>query len=209
MFFKKFIKMQLISRKKLGGEHLNLLHIDSFLLYSKDEKGTISFPMTPPPDLHPLYPFHSVELDVVFVYGKDFTRQMNILFIPMSVQLMAALIVLFMGLATIALSILRRKWNLRRRGLITTFIDTLIAFISGGNLRMQHKLERWFFGILLFGAFFLTSIFAGDLLDCVYQILNQEVSTFDQLAEINAPIFINPTLSIHNKHILGLLRFVL
>lgn len=153
-----------------------------------------------------LYPYDSVELVVVFAYGSDYTRQMNILLIPEAVQIVAASIILVMSSAALVLSVIRRKLRLRRGGFLSAFIDTLIAFISGGNLRMKNKLERCFFAILLVGAFFFTSLFAGDLLDCIVRILNQKITKLEQLKEIGAPIYIAPGLHPHMQHINQLLR---
>lgn len=184
----------------MGEGPSSALHFDSFLMQTGNDKGTKTIP---------LYPFHPVELAVVFVYGADFTRQMNVLSYPKSVQIMSALIVLFMGLAALTLSIIRRKWKLRRGSFISASIDTLIAFIAGGNLRMRHKLERLFFGIVLIGVFFITSIYAGDLLDCTYRILHQKIDTFDQLKTIQSPIYINRSLKMYTKDIWEIVKYVL
>lgn len=157
---------------------------------------------------HPLYPYDSVKLVVIFVYGTDFTRHMNIVFVPESIQTLAVLLVSFMSSATFVLYLMRRKLKLRRNGLTSTFIDIIIAFIAGGNLRVQHKLERSFFGILLIGVFFLISLVASDLLDCVYRILNQRISTFEQLTKINSSIYIKTALTLHKSIIREMLRFV-
>lgn len=158
--------------------------------------------------LYYLYPFHSIELVAVFVYGNNFTRQMNILSIPDSVLMLIVLLVIFMNLSVIFLCIMRKKLKLRRNDIISSYVDVLIAFIAGGNLRIQHHWEKWFFGILLTAAFFITSLFASDLLYYVYRILNQKVSTFEQLTEIKAPIYNNPTLTMYNTEIHGMLRLV-
>lgn len=159
--------------------------------------------------IHPLYPYYPVELIVVFIYGANFSRKMNTGSYPKSVQMLLALIMLFIGLATIILTMLRNKWKLRHGDFISAFIDTLVAIIAGGNLRMKHKVERWFFGIVLLGAFFLTSIFASDLLECTYRIRSQKINTFDELKDVRAPIFINRSLKMYNDNISEMIRFVI
>lgn len=59
------------SRVKLDGNHDQTLtlHFDLFVLTSKSDKTMVS---------HPLYSYHSIDLVVLFVYGADFTREMNI-----------------------------------------------------------------------------------------------------------------------------------
>lgn len=197
--FNIFILFSVCSSVKSKPESANLLHFDSFLLPSNSNRGTSS--------LHPLYPYDSAELVTIFVYGDDFSRHMNILLIPESVQILAGLIVLFKISAAIILFIIRRKFQLRGGDFISAFIDTMVAFTAGGNLRLRHKFEKWFFGIMLIGAFFIISLFMGDLLDCIYRIFDQKISTFEQLATMNAPIFISHRLSVHTEDINDRLRF--
>lgn len=174
----------------------NALHFNSMLLPAETQTTA-----------YPLYPYNSDKLSVIFVYGEDLTREMNIVLIPELAKILAILIVLFMSLAAFLLSFMRKMLKIRGDSFITSLIDTLITFIAGGNLRMQHKYEKWLFGILLFSAFFIISIFSGGLLFYTYRILNQEMNTFNQLAEINAPIFINPSLKAYRRDIRGMLRF--
>lgn len=156
---------------------------------------------------YPLYPYDSDTLTVIFVYGVDFNRQKNILLVPESIQLLAGLIALSMSASALILSIIRRKLNIRRSGLISTLIDTLISFVAGGNLRVKHGMERWFFAILLIGTFFITTIFAGGLLDYFYRILDQKIDTLEQLAVVNSPIYVSSSAKMHVNQIGEMLRF--
>lgn len=142
-----------------------------------------------------LYPYESHRVEVIFVYGDDSTREMKrISNIPVQIQILASLIGLFVILAAILLCIIRKKLNLRHHSILSTFIDVMITFTSGGNLQMRHKIERWFFGISLVGAFFISSLFTGDLLDCVYQVLHQRIDSLEQLARTDAPIYVSVTI---------------
>lgn len=153
-----------------------------------------------------LYPYDSKNLAVIFIYGVDFQRRMNISVTPNSTRLLIILIIIFMSSAAIILFFIRRNIENRRNEIIGTFIDILVAFIGGGNLRMQHKFERCFFGILLIAAFFVTLLFAGDILDLIYRNLNQRISTFQQLASINSPVYIIPALRMYSTRIDEMLR---
>ena len=156
-----------------------------------------------------LYPYQSIQLVVVFVYGLDYQRELDLFAgIPSSVQLGAALIVSFISIAAIALYVIRRKYRLSRSNFSSTFFDCWIPFIGGGNLRMRHKYERLFFGILLFGAFFIMSVFAGDLLDSLLRVRNQKINTFEKLKERNSPIYLNPTFGIYSDTIQSMLKLV-
>lgn len=154
---------------------------------------------------YPLYPYDSIELVVLFFYGNDFKRQLEIFIVPESIQIAAGLFVLFVILAASILCFIRRKLRLRRDGLFSTFIDTMVAFIAGGTLQMRHKLERWFFGILLTSALFITALWTGDVLDCMYQ-MDKKITTFQQLADINSPIFIPTSFKGQESAIHEMLR---
>lgn len=143
---------------------------------------------------------------VIFVYGVDYPRQMNLSLIPKTTLLI--LITLFMSSIAITLYVIRRKCNLRRQGLISVAIDISIAFFGGGNLRMQHKFERLFFGILLVAAFFLISLFAGAFLDYIYRIQNQKVDTFNELATTQSPIYLITSLTSYSTQIDEMMRLV-
>lgn len=135
-----------------------------------------------------VYQYNMVELKVLFLYGTNFKREMNIFIVPPSVQMAAALVLSFIFVAAAALYVIRRKLRVLSNDFFLAVIDCWIPFIGGGSIRMQQRIERGFFGILLFGAFFIMSVFSGDLFDCVVSVLNAKVNTFAKLAEINPPI---------------------
>lgn len=49
---------------------------------------------------------------------------------------------------------------------------------------------------MLFGAFFIVSVFACCLLDSLIRFQYQKIQTFEQLATINSPIFIRDSLDV-------------
>lgn len=177
--------------------HSSALRFSSDLLPTKNDKRIQTYSM---------YPYQTKQVGVIFVYGTDIERLKNIWSIPKSTQTVFILLVLFMNCAAIVLYIVRRRMKLRGAGVAAAFIDTMVAFTAGGNLRMHHKLERWFFGILLIAAFFIITIFMGDLLDSIYQILHK-VDTFDQLSKIESPIYIHPVFGDQSVLICEMLRF--
>lgn len=136
-----------------------------------------------------VYPNSVNELKVLFIYGTNFKREMNIFYIPPAVQIAAALVLSFIFVAAITLFMIRRKLRVLSNDLFSAITDCWIPFIGGGSLRMEHRLERLFFAILLFGAFFIMSVLSGDLFDCVVSVLNAKVNTFEKLAQINPPIY--------------------
>lgn len=143
----------------------------------------------------------------MFVYGTDFQRQRDIFLVPNSIILVTGLVLLFMILSAITLYIGRRIFKLPHASVTLSAIDCLIPFIGGGNIRMEHRFERWFFGIMLFGAFFIMAVFGGDLVDTVVQIHSSKIATFDDLAEVNVKhAGADIELNIYNDEILEMLR---
>lgn len=184
-------------RVKPNGEFSSSLYLDAYLTTIETEDKSITYP---------LYPFDSTKLKILFVYGTEYQRQLNLFSVPKSKQALSILIILFLLLALIVLCLIRMRLKLPRSGFISTSIDMIIAFIGGGNLQMRNKFDRWFFAIMLVGAFFLNSIFTGDLLDSVYQLQNQKIETFEKLASINSPIYAHPTLSPYSDEIHAMLK---
>lgn len=136
-----------------------------------------------------LYPYESLKLRLIFVYGKDYKSEVDIFRMPAVVVIQLVLIVLFIISAAVALRWIRKRFKLPRDDIWCPFIDCVIPFIGGGNLRMHHKWERMFFAIMLFGAFFIISVFLGDLLDNVLYIFDQRVTTLKRLLEVKPPVY--------------------
>lgn len=137
------------------------------------------------PRVYDLYPYHSTEVIVIFVYGTDFRRERDIFLVPNSILLVTSLIVLFMTMSSLTLYVARRKLNLRGNSVTISIMDCLIPFIGGGNLQMEHRFERWFFGIMLIGGFFIIAVFGGDLVDTVIKIHSSKIETYEHLAATN------------------------
>lgn len=150
----------------------------------------------------------TIELKTYFVYGTDYGRGMYSQAIPLSTQIAVGLMLLFICLAAISLSIIRRKLKLRGDDFYKSFIDCLIPLVGGGNIRMRHKYERWFFGVSYFAAFLLVNIFASDFVNAIITIFDSKISTFEQLAQTNSPIYIHEPLRFHSDEIHGMLQYV-
>lgn len=136
-----------------------------------------------------LYPYHSVDIFTVFVYGSNYQRQStDNVFSKLKVFLFNWTN-LFVIMAAVVLCFVRRLGKLRRDGFISVLIDVTVIFIGGGRLRMDHKLERWFFVIVSTGALFLNGICLEPTLFPSFLLPQQSVDTLQQLTEIRPPIY--------------------
>lgn len=184
-------------RTKSHRSYSTTLHFSTFgLTYESDD--TIK--------LYPLSAYKPMELSVLFVYGRDFQRGTDIFIMPEAVRELYLTLVLFMILAILILYFIRKWFRMRRSSAISTFIDIFISFIGGGNLQIQHKWERWFFGILLTGVFFISAICTDNLLCFVYYQYDQKIDTFQKLAKVESPIYLFPQLKNHHTNVLEMLR---
>lgn len=157
-------------------------------------------------NVYPSFPYSSIRLYAIFVYGHDFNRNIDVFNLSTSLLIYGGVwIILTVLLATI-LWIGRQKLNHRRNEFTLALIDITVTYLAGGNLRMQHKIEKWFFGILLIFAFFLTSILTGDVLDQIYRVNSQKMSEFHELSQLNLSIYTHPSLSNQDDDVHALLR---
>lgn len=153
----------------------------------------------------PTYPYISYEFVIVFVYGTDFERQKYHI-LNSSEAFVGRAILAFFFFAAAVLCYVRRINRLRRDGYSSSFIDTVVTFIGGGNLQMNHKLERWIFGILLIGCFFL-STFWFEVMFPSFLLSDKKIKTFDDLIKINPTIYIPNSLHFQADRITDMLRY--
>lgn len=140
------------------------------------------------------------------MYGKDHKREIDIYRVPASVQIVIPVIVSLLIVAVITLYVIRKKCNVTGCDAGSCVMDCLILFIGGGNLRMEHRFERWFFGILLVGAFFTVAVFGGDLVDSVVRVLNSRIETFEEVVKFNPSVYLDADLAAHLEDILEMLK---
>lgn len=156
----------------------------------------------------PLYPYRSMEMSVLFVYGTNFQRQVNNNVLSKLKIFALSWMNLFVVLAAIILSIIYRWTGLSRDGFISALIDAMVIVTGGGRLRMTHTFERWFFAIVSIGAFFLTAISLGPTLFPSYLLSHRSINTFQQLAEINPPFYFDYVLRKDQDLVVDMLRYV-
>lgn len=125
------------------------------------------------------------------MYGTDYERAVDIFRVSESVQIVAALVLLLLIVAIITIYAIRRRLSLPGNDIGACIMECLVPFIGGGNFRTEHRFERWFFNILLVGAFFMMSVFGGDLVDSVVRVLYTKVETFEDVIRMNTPIYVD------------------
>lgn len=130
----------------------------------------------------------------MFIYGTNYKRQINHNLFSQLKLFIFNWSSLTIFVAAIVLCFVRRLNRLRRDGFISVVIDVGVIFIGGGHLRMDHKLERWLFVIVSIGAFFLNAICLDSTLFPFYLLTQPSVDTFQQLAQINPPIYASVAL---------------
>lgn len=149
-----------------------------------------------------LYPYHAIELKALLFYGENLKRP--------SCKTKAVApniwVSIYMSLAVATLLFIRKKAQLRHRGFFSTVLDVQIAIFAGGNLRVQHKWERLFFGIVLISAFFLLSIVLNSPLYGCAISPERSVTTFEGLAKFKVPIYISKDLNREQDAIIQMLK---
>lgn len=153
-----------------------------------------------------------MKLSVLFVYGKNSKRHTytDQLMFDRLISLIFNWFILFYTFSAVILHFLRRIAGLRHNGFISTIIDVAITFTAGGNLRVSNRLERWFFGILLIGSFFFSSLWLETKLYPSFLHPDRKIDTFHKLAEINPPIYLFPAIKQNShQHVKDMLRLIL
>lgn len=185
------------------GSNLNESHMlhTSFLLTSENEKNS---------RVHASYPYNSIELSAVFVYGHDLDRhvEVDISLIPKNLMILFGINFFLFLTVTIVLWIGRMKL-VKQNDFPLAALDISILIFGGGNLRIQHRFEKYFFGILMLLVIFAVPLYTSVYLDEAYYMLNQRFSTFDELRQINLTVYSSSPLRNHNNDIHEMLKYVL
>lgn len=154
-----------------------------------------------------LYPYYSIKLSAIFVYGQDFNRNIDLIHLSSRLLIFISVFNVVLILLALILWIGRRKLKVRPNEFTLALLDILIAVWAGGNLRIRHRLERWFFGILLITFFFFNSIFTGDLINQIFRVQSHKVTKFEELSPLNLTIYTNPGLKNCDVFVDGMLRY--
>lgn len=132
-----------------------------------------------------------VKTFLIFVYGVDFTRQ-NI-FRHFFILLAGTWIYIALIVWAMTILFFLRRGELHRVDVFTSaYMDITIALTGAANLRYGNHLEKIFFMILLFGAFFINTIALDNFLFYIFLTDEPErVDSFVKFAEIDPPTVLN------------------
>lgn len=143
---------------------------------------------------------------IVFFYGTDVKRQRNEFLYTEVMKAMVVWILMIWLWFAIMLYILRKIANLSHKNFIPSFIKTLIPLIRSEGV--HHRLEKIFFGTLLLAIISISPLWSDVFLIQTYQVPDQKIRTFRQLAVIDPPIYSATHSHIDETALKNILRSV-
>lgn len=195
IFFLKFSSM-FIFILRLAGKNPISLHVEAISVGQVENHNYYKI----------LYPYHSGLLRSVFVHGIDYQRETEMFRVYTSIKSVTAIIASLFIVAIIILYAIRKRFALPGNDVGLCVLDCFVSFIGGRGLQMRHRFERWFFGILLIGVFFIVSVFGGDLINSVVCILVPKILTYEDLVGINPLVYIDPEVTSPHLGVHEMLR---
>lgn len=151
-----------------------------------------------------LYPLSDRTVKALFIYGDDYQRRIAS---PVDIILNYWFIPLWFSLTAIILHFIRLKFRIQENSISSSILMMITIFFGGGTIRVRHKLERYFIVILLFGMFFLQSLWVGDFLSKISssRYMNS-VDTIKKLSKLNTPIYFANILGHEKEHVVDILK---
>lgn len=135
-----------------------------------------------------LYPYSNRELGIFFIYGDDHRLEFGP---PPLTEIVRDYwyIPVFLTLSTAIIYLIRRRFKMENANISSAILDMITIFFGGGNIEIRHIIERRFIPVLLFGLFFLQSIWVGDFLSQMSDWKEHRIKTFQQLSTLKIPIY--------------------
>lgn len=153
-----------------------------------------------------MFNYHPTELKMMLVYGTDLDpprkNPLAKYFALKSSRAAYASVIVFAAL----LFFIRRKFRLRHDGFISAYIDVFICHFGGENLRMTHRIEKWFFAFWWIASFFMHAIIGALVFDTIWLSFNNKIVSIEQITTINPPILLNPSMAENEQSIKTILR---
>lgn len=185
-------------RNKLGPSESKILKFD--LISTPTVIGKTTSPVS-------LFNYHPTELRMMLVYGTDLEHSQKGIFTTyFEYKSNQATFAFFYGFPVILL-VIRRILRLRHDGYISCVIDIAVGFLGGGNIRITHWIEKWFFSVIWIAAFFLNAIYFTLVFGTVWTNFNDIGKSVGDIAMLNTPIYLSPDLEENEQSINVILRF--
>lgn len=142
----------------------------------------------------------------MFIYGHDYRRKVA-LPSPLEVILSYWFIPFWFLLTTIALHLIRMKLKIRGNSISSSILFMITIFFGGGAISARHKFEKYFTVVLLFGMFFLESLWVSDFLSKMSSssYLNS-VNTLQKLSKLNTPIYFSNTFREETENVIEIVK---
>lgn len=113
----------------------------------------------------------------------------------------------FFFMSIFILFCIRRRMRLRRDGLISVYLDMVIAMTGSSRLRFNHRVETIFFASLLFFHFFLNRIYMDDFLFASFLPSGgKRIDSFEKIAKFKLPFLFDANLQRHNANVIQMLQ---
>lgn len=142
----------------------------------------------------------------IFVYGSDYQRAVE-LTSPLQIVSDYWFIPLWFLLTTTVLHIIRLNVGIKRKTITTTILHMIVIFFGGGTVRYRHRIEKAFIIIVIFGMFFLQSIWVSNFLSKMSALhVSNSVNTMSKVAKLKKPIYFADELGKEYGSVAKILR---
>lgn len=93
--------------------------------------------------------------------------------------------------------IIQKFGGIKLDNFTTPFLEMASAFFGGGTIRMIRPFVQVFVISMLFGSFFLNSIFAGELFNLYTTDSESRINTYEKLSKANYTYYYDELLRYH------------
>lgn len=151
--------------------------------------------------------YQTTSIRVFFVYAIDFKHQKC--HIKLSNYWRDPVLRLFAAMFLVSVTllyILRCLVRLRSATFLHGLLELIATVVGGGNIHIQHPLERAFFAIVMIASVLLVPIYLADFSMHSVLIESEKINTFEKLAEQNVCIRVSSILYSGRLYIADLLE---
>lgn len=142
----------------------------------------------------------------IFVYGHDYNRR-KAFASPSTFILDFWYVPLWFILTTVALHLFRIKYKISGKTFSSSILDMIVVSFGTGTIRYGHRIERYFIIVLLFGMFFLQSLWISDFLSKMSSLRYvNRVRTFTKVKRLHTPIYFANILGDETENVTQIIK---